>query len=1171
MQRNERSPRRRTSGLKSVLTLATLCLGFATTETTHAAELQVLLPLGRPVYQTNEVIDVSVVRSDSAGLKAGDLTLTLTGDAGAGGKLTFTFPVEAVAAQGDAARTTEHFHVSGWLLRPGKYTVEVASDGATAKGEISVFNHVRRSSFKLINWGRSEKQEQQLPQGEDSLGFNTYYGGYGNDDQAHFIAAGVDFISCCTMSGAHQMDLRMECDWSDPAVTRGGTARVVRRAFQDRTRPNVPGVHFYDEPGLTWTKDPATGVATPHWVPAQRQAFEAAFGKEAPDYKKIDPSNPGSVRAWTRWAYWKLAFMDSAWKEAQFGVSYVRPDYLSLTQSQYGATAFTDGYYFNVVRSLPVTSGHGGYDDFGFAYFNPSFTLELARARDLSKPCWYLPTWYGNTPSDRFRLEQYLSFITNIQGMISPPDLDPVNNATGRQGIVESNQLMSKLGTIFTTMPVTRPPVAMLYSLSDAVYHQVQSKGELSYAHAVPQGEKLGYTYLAGKLIQQPFLFVVDEDVIDGTLAANHKAVILTAIHHLDPKVVRALEKFAAGGGLVYLTGDCKVQVMGAIKLDAQAKHPDEAVIKSLVAEKKFQEANAYNTAGKLMQGAKPLAEALKAQFDKANIKPVFTTDNPQIVAGRQAQGDIEYLFAVNATYDEQVGEMNSIKAAEAKITLDADARPVYDAINGGPVAFEGGPAGRSGTFRFGPGQMRAFARTARPIGKVMALPVSVAQDLVADEQPIRITVGAALLDDKGGVLAGSAPLHVRVIDPLGTVRHEVYRATTDGMLSETLPLAANDPAGEWKVVVHELLNDTEDTRTFAYNPAAACGAAAGGHRRAAFYGNDDDNAFRFARVHHDVTIVKGASDYNTAAAERLTKVLTPWGVRTKIVNAADVSGPRKVSPEQAPTWIGIDVGRVTDGGDKQVSIVGFAVDGPVILLGTPEDNPLIKFAAERKFLAYTPQKDAFPGRGRGMFAWQRDMVGKGQESVALIAYDADGMAEAVGSFYEAVHGLDPVTRWTLPADNTIEPAKAAPAAVAEAKRLWEVSVPDRVLSIRAEGGNLSVVSADGTMTTISADGKIAGAKALPPAELQQAAAALPAAIPDLAKVQLPGRLPKLTAALGDKMAVAYWGGTLQVADAAGKTTIRQQMPQDVTALAVMDGKLVVGLATGQVLALDTN
>ena len=121
--------------------------------------------------------------------------------------------------------------------------------------------------------------------------------------------------------------------------------------------------------------------------------------------------------------------MDAAWKEAQFGVSQVRPDFLSLTQSQYGWSAFTDGYYFNVVRSLPVTSGHGGYHDFGPGYFNPSYFLEMARARDLGKPCWYLPTWYGNTTTDQFRLEQYLSFH----------DQHPGHDVAARPGAGRSN------------------------------------------------------------------------------------------------------------------------------------------------------------------------------------------------------------------------------------------------------------------------------------------------------------------------------------------------------------------------------------------------------------------------------------------------------------------------------------------------------------------------------------------------------------------------------------------------------------------------------------------------------------------------------------------------------------------------------------------------------------
>src|SRR5262249_7609786 len=157
---------------------------------------------------------------------------------------------------------------------------------------------------------------------------------------------------------------------------------------------------------------------------------------------------------------------------------------------------------------------------------------------------------YANTTSDQFRLEQYLSFQTNIQGMMSPPDLEPATNTAARDGIVESNHLMKRLGPIFTTMPVTKPPVAMLYSLSQCIHIQTQDRNR-NYAHEMPHGRNLPLTYLAGRLIQQPFMTVLDEDVIDGTLANDHKAIVLTSIDYLDPQVVSALEDFAARGALV--------------------------------------------------------------------------------------------------------------------------------------------------------------------------------------------------------------------------------------------------------------------------------------------------------------------------------------------------------------------------------------------------------------------------------------------------------------------------------------------------------------------------------------------------------------------------------------------------------------------------------------------
>ena len=1137
-----------------------------------AAELKIVLPLGRTAYQTNEWIDVSVVRS-SPTLLAGS-TLKLTAAARDGARIEAEFPVAAVPVWGGDALRTEHYHLNGWLLRPGRYTLEVAADGAAARTEIDVYSHVRRSNFRLINWGRATGANQ-LVEGEDSLGFNLFYGHYSQDNDANFIRAGVDFMSNCTMGGAHQMDIRSECDWSDPYVTRGGTRRVVRRAFVDRTRPNVQGIHFYDEPGLTWLKHPITGETTPHGIPAQVRAFKNAFGVDPIAYYDVKPEDPARVQRWRDWALWKLSFMNAAWKESQFGVSYVRPDYLSITQSQYGWSAFTDGYYFNVARSLPVASGHGGYDDYGAGYFNPSYTLEMARARDLTKPCWYLPTWYGNIPSDRFRLEQYLSFMTNVQGMITPPDVDPFEPATkpAAEGVVESNNLMARLGTIFTTLPVTRPPVAVLYSMTQNLHVQVRDMNA-NYAHANAHGQNLPLVYLAGKSLQHQFLTLVEEDILDGTLAANHRAVILTGIDELPPNVTTALEQFATAGGLILMTSDCTVKIAGAIALGVTPALPDADVVNRLMAAKKYSELGLYTTVGKQFQGAAGLAAALKTHFHKAGIEPVFDCDNPGIAASRQAAGDIEYLFAVNATYDAAAGGTNAIRAATATISIRNGGRPVYDAVRGGPVGeFQDHGDKLSGEFRFGPGQMRVIACTTRPIGGVQVLTPVLKRDYTQDQEPVRLEFAATLVDHKGRVLAGSAPLELWVTDPLGQTRQHLFRATEMGTCRVSLPLAANDPPGRWRIVAQDLLAGTRDTVEFNYAPAARCGAVAGATRRAVSFGNDRDNLFRFFRVHHDVTLVVGSSDFHAAAARRIADALEPWGVRCKVAKAADVNRPRPLSDAEAPTWVGLEPSRARTGQDNPVAVAGFDISGPVVLLGNPQDNPLIKYVQESRFLPYACDPKLFPGRGRGMFAWQRDAIGPGQDSIALIAWDEAGLNEAIGSMYEAVAGLDPLTPFDLPAATSITPARTADV-YPQPVIAWQVTLPDRAVSLKIDGRRLIVVTQDQSSHAIDAGGNV-GAPV--PLTAEQVATAVREAAGvtyelvalRMAKDAAPAdRIVKKVVTGPGRMAVAHWGGGLQIFAGGQSPKVALQLPQDIAALTWFGDQLVAALADGRILAL---
>jgi hypothetical protein len=1029
------------------------------------ARFQILLPLGRVAYQTNEWIDIAVLRRAPDGLKRGKLVLTLAGQDGS--NLAFTFPIKGAA--GKPAVATEHLRLNGYLLRPGKYTLRAKGDGATARAKIEVYSHIRESSFKLIDWASRAAKHEQATLGQKSLGFNLLLYAYGGLDPDELIRGGLDYMRNCAMGGWHYMDLRRECDWSDPYVLGGGLARLSRQAFQDRTNPNCLGVHFYDEPLLAEVKDPKdpTGKRLVRYgVPAQLRSFRSMFGHDAPDFGRMNFKDPKDVNRWTRFNRWRLLLLEAAWRLGCYSVRAVRPDYLPISQNQWAWHAFDEGYYFNVNRPFPVISRHAWYDYKHGGDFAPSFAFEFGRVRDLDKPNWYLPMW-GCGRSDLFRAEQYLSFMNHLSGMAKPPDLlihRPSKTACA-QGIVESNKLMARLGTIFDNMPVARPPLAVLYSMSHNLHEQTRHRVD-SY-RGNRHFQDLLYLYMASKILHVPFFPVVDEDVRDGSLDRHHKAVLLAGIDYLDPRVVANLEAYVRRGGAVLVGSDCKVKIKGATPFD----FPVGGI--KLIADmvrwaetKKWARWNEGVFSNSYFRAAEKVAAALRPKLQALKVQPVLDCDRPGVVASRQALGDIEYLFAVNASPDYDSFGWYFLRTATATIGLPADGRPVYDAIRGGLVGeFRQRGKKLSGTFRFGPGQLRVFARTTRPVGSVQVLTPLQFSDYTRERNPIGFEINAVLVDDRHRVLCGAAPLRVEVTDPLGVKRYRLYRATDRGMLRLKLPLAANDPEGDWKVVVRELLSNREGKATFEYRPPRQCAPLAGAVRRAVIFGRDRANVFRFFQTHKQLTILKGSGKFNDAAARRLAKILEPWDFRCQIRDAAAVKR-RQPTAREKPTWV--DAGGAFD------------LRGPVVLLGNPDDNPLIRHLRDQKFLPYQPVKDQFPGRGRGLIAWQRDGLAYfGHESLTLIAYDAAGMAEAVGSAYAIAAGIKPLTPRVLPDRADVQAATKGdgqPPALPEA---WRIALPDRPVAMKAVQGGVVVLTADGTLCCLQAGGKVAWQKTL--------------------------------------------------------------------------------------------
>src|ERR1051326_2784132 len=179
---------------------------------------------------------------------------------------------------------------------------------------------------------------------------------------------------------------------------------------------------------------------------------------------------------------------------------------------------------------------------------------------------------------------------------------------------------------------------------------------------------------------------------------------------------------------------------------------PDQEKIDALAKDKKWDQMGPYQTTSKFLEGAKPLAQAIKSELEKPeiNIKPPVECNVPTIVLTQHLAGDVVYVFAVNATPDpdDKKDIKNAVKAVEAKLNFRT-ASPVYDVNEQRLVK----PAGKEGahTLPFGPGQMRVFAVTNTPQQAKLAIKLAnpiVNRDLVLDRKPITVDIAATVMAD---------------------------------------------------------------------------------------------------------------------------------------------------------------------------------------------------------------------------------------------------------------------------------------------------------------------------------------------------------------------------------------------------------------------------------------
>lgn len=453
------------------------------------------------------------------------------------------------------------------------------------------------------------------------------------------------------------------------------------------------------------------------------------------------------------------------------------------------------------------------------AWFAPSFEFELsyARDRDRDRPAVVLARTSPRDPV-AWQLERNLAFVAGQHAVAagplagSAPADEPAASPRLMEAVTAANKLAARLGTVFTAMPATRCNVALLVS---------PSPGDPGEHH------RALIAWIAGQTIHQPMDILTPADVIDGTLARHYRAAVVVSADPADSALAGTLGRYAESGGVVLLPDDIAADIPGATRLGTAIDTAHFAAIDKLLTDGKSADAIRLRRPAALLRAAEPLARAMKTKLEVAGVRPAMECDQPTVLVTRHAYGDVEYFFVVNATPDDAAGsEPLAAKASRATLSLPLAGGPVYDAISGQPAGFKSDGVRVAATLRLGAGQLRAFARTARPIGGVQVSSPQVVSHYQGP-LPIRLELGASVADTDGRTLNGAIPLRVRVIDSLGVVRYDLWRSTERGMLRLDLPLAVNDPAGRWTVSVQELLSMTAGQSAFDYRPPTQTGVIA--------------------------------------------------------------------------------------------------------------------------------------------------------------------------------------------------------------------------------------------------------------------------------------------------------------------------------------------------------
>ena len=354
------------------------------------------------------------------------------------------------------------------------------------------------------------------------------------------------------------------------------------------------------------------------------------------------------------------------------------------------------------------------------------------------------------------------------------------------------------------------PRVALLLSGANTVFGSIMEGGGTLSLHNPLTAARFGVDVL------------YDEDIKDGALD-GYAVLAIPQCRFLLKSVRERIDAFQQAGGTVLLDADAQVSIPGAVTLPQVSATGAGGARLELVPGEVLELSTSPRA--HLDAELRLAAEALREQLlPRLKQKPFVDSPTPYVVLDARASGELSYIFAINdrRTVGPYLGQFGAVLERGVPINAQIGLRDapgaLYDALERRQLsvsASEGG--GCSTELQIEPGWGKLLIAAPEPMGRV-DLTVS---DRPSSGGPVDVKVQAKYAS--GRTVTGVVPLRFDLLSPDGAINdYSRFTATgPDGAWSASVPIADNEPPGEWVVRVTELIGGNTTLAGFSVEAAA--------------------------------------------------------------------------------------------------------------------------------------------------------------------------------------------------------------------------------------------------------------------------------------------------------------------------------------------------------------